>query len=175
MEQYENDSPFGSDDEPFDLSPQERKDIEADLEDLSSMRAAFAPHGVKGVVIACQDCGSNHFYEWDLLRDNLENMLDSGAPRMHEPAFDIREDEYVQWDYGKGYVDALSDTGLEPGRSIAVTRCPWCDTPFGEEFLFCPRCGRSLGAVRLYKELLDRGVDEREARAMLVRAGYEPF
>jgi Fe-S cluster assembly scaffold protein SufB len=29
--------------------------------------------------------------------------------------------------------------------------------------------------VRLYKELLDRGIAEREARAMLVRAGYEPF
>jgi hypothetical protein len=94
---------------------------------------------------------------------------------MHEPAFDIAEDEYIQWDYGKGYVDALADTGLEPSRRVEVTQCPWCETVFEPHFQFCPRCGRSLGAVRLLKELLDRGVGEREARAMLVRAGYEPF
>jgi Fe-S cluster assembly scaffold protein SufB len=29
--------------------------------------------------------------------------------------------------------------------------------------------------VRLYRELLQRGLDERETRAMLVRAGFEPF
>jgi len=27
----------------------------------------------------------------------------------------------------------------------------------------------------MYKELVDRGLDEREVRAMLVRAGFEPF
>ena len=102
------------------------------------MRAVFSAQGVKGVVIACQDCGQNHFYEWELLRDNLEHMLDSGEPRMHEPAFDIAEDEYIQWDYGKGYVDALTDTGLEPGRTVEVTQCPWCETPFDRDFRFCP-------------------------------------
>ena len=35
--------------------------------------------------------------------------------------------------------------------------------------------GRSLAAVRIYKELTDRGLDEREVRALLVRAGFEPF
>jgi hypothetical protein len=29
-------------------------------------------------------------------------MLQSGEPRMHEPAFNIAEEEYIQWDYGKG-------------------------------------------------------------------------
>ncbi len=163
------------DDEPIDLSPEEREDVEADLDDLAAMRAMFGPQGVKGVVIACQDCGSNHFYEWELLRDNLEHMLETGEPRMHEPAFDLVENEYIQWDYGKGYIDALADTGLEPDRKIEVTQCPWCETAFQPEFQFCPRCGRSLGAVRLYKELLDRGMDERDARALLLRAGYEPF
>jgi hypothetical protein len=160
---------------PEGLAPDERADIEADLADLGAMRASFASQGVKGVVIACQDCGSNHFYEWELLKDNLEHMLRFGEPRMHEPAWDVAEDEYIQWDYGKGYVDALADAGLEPDRVVEVTRCPWCETPFGEEFRFCPRCGRSLGAIRLYKELLDRGIDDREARALLVRAGYDPF
>ena len=161
--------------EPYELTPQERRDVEADLEDLGKMHAAFAPQGVKGVVIACQDCGQNHFYEWALIQDNLEHMLDTGEPRMHEPAFDIQEDEYIQWDYGKGYVDALADSGLQPGRAIEVTQCPWCGTPFDAGYQFCPRCGRQLGAIRLYQELIDRGIEEREVRAMLVRAGYEPF
>jgi hypothetical protein len=29
--------------------------------------------------------------------------------------------------------------------------------------------------IRLYNELLDRGIEEREARTILVRAGFEPF
>ena len=166
---------FNAEEEPYELTPQERRDVEADLEDLGKMHVAFSPQGVKGVVIACQDCGQNHFYEWALLQDNLEHMLDTGEPRMHEPAFDIQEDEYIQWDYGKGYVDALADSGLQPGRAIEITLCPWCGTPFDAGYQFCPRCGRQLGAIRLYQELLDRGIEEREVRALLIRAGYEPF
>jgi hypothetical protein len=175
----EPDESFGEDgfenEEPPELTDEERRDIAADLEDLAGMRLVFQQQGVKGVVIACQDCGSNHFYEWELLRDNLEHMLDTGEPRMHEPAWNIAEDEYIQWDYGKGYIDALGDTGLQPGRTVEVTQCPWCETAFEPHFQFCPRCGRSLGAVRLYRELLANGMAEREARAMLIRSGYEPF
>jgi predicted RNA-binding Zn-ribbon protein involved in translation (DUF1610 family) len=158
-----------------DLDPAERENIEADLDDLSGMKVVFAGQGVRGVVIACPDCGSNHFYEWDLLRESLEHMLKTGEPRMHEPAFEPREDEYIQWDYGKGYIDALTDTGLQPDRRIEVTSCPWCDTPVEDHFAFCPRCGRSLAALRLYRELVERGNDERDVRSMLVRAGFEPF
>jgi Family of unknown function (DUF5319) len=163
------------DEGPRALEPQEREDIEADLGDLQAMRECFAPQGVKGVVIACPDCGANHFYEWDLLRDNLQHMLETGEPRMHEPAFDVREDEYIQWDYGKGYIDALVDTGLDDRSPVEITACPWCETPSEPFFRVCPRCGRSLAAVRLYGELLERGIDERDARAMLVKAGFEAF
>jgi hypothetical protein len=176
-EPFEGDEPYDDDQpvEPVELTEQERRDIEADLDDLGAMRTVFSPQGVKGVVIACQDCGQNHFYEWELMRDNLEHMLSSGEPRMHEPAFNIREDEYVQWDYAKGYVDSLADLGLGSERRIEVTRCPWCETAFLPEFQYCPRCGRSLGPVRLYAELISRGIPDREARAMMVRAGFEPF
>lgn len=161
--------------EPFELSPDERRDIEADLDDLTAMRALFEPQSVKGVVIACADCGSNHYYEWDLLRENLQHMLERGEPRVHEPPFKIFEDEYIQWDYGKGYLDAVAEMGMQPGRRIEVTQCPWCELPFSTESAFCARCGRSMATVRLYRELIDKGFEERDVRAMLVRAGYEPF
>ena len=163
------------DEGPRALEPQEREDIEADLGDLRAMRDCFAPQGVKGVVIACPDCGANHFYEWELLRDNLDHILRTGEPRMHEPAWDIDETEYIQWDYGKGFVDALVDNGIEPGKPVGLTACPYCETPFDTAFRYCPSCGKQLAVIRLFNELLDRGVEEREARTMLVRAGFEPF
>src|SRR5436853_7376279 len=111
------------------LPADERESVEADLEDLSSMRGVFEAQGAKGVVIACTECGSNHYYDWELLRESLEHMLSTGEPRMHEPAYEPREDEYVVWDYGKGYVDALTDAGLEEGTRVEITSCPWCETP----------------------------------------------
>ena len=64
---------------------------------------------------------------------------------------------------------------LEEGSSVPVTSCPWCETPVEPHFAFCSRCGRSLAVVRLFRELKERGIDEREARALLLRAGFEPF
>ncbi|HYT30228.1 MAG TPA: DUF5319 family protein [Actinomycetota bacterium] len=160
---------------PMPLTTDEREGIEGDLEDLDRMRDVFAPQGAKGVVINCTDCGENHYYGWDLLKENLEHMLDTGEPRMHEPAYDPREDDYVAWDYGKGYVDALADAGLEPDSRVEVTSCAWCQTPVEPQFAFCPRCGRSLAPVRLYQQLVERGMEEQEARVLLVRAGFEPF
>jgi predicted RNA-binding Zn-ribbon protein involved in translation (DUF1610 family) len=157
------------------LPPEERESVEADLEDLEGMRTVFEAQGAKGVVIACSECGSNHYYGWELLRESLEHMLATGEPRMHEPAYQPREDDYVVWDYGKGYVDALADAGLEEGSRIEVTSCGWCETPVEPHFAFCPACGRPVAVVRIYRELLERGLDERDVRTLLIRAGFEPF
>jgi hypothetical protein len=157
------------------LDAEERRNIEADLEDLKGMQGAFEPQGMRGVVIACPECGTDHFYSWDLLRESLEHMLETGEPRMHEPAFDPREEDYVLWDYGKGYVDALSDAGLRESKAVDVLTCAWCETPAEPHFSYCFKCGRSLAPVRLLQELVSRGMDEREARALLVRAGFDPF
>ncbi len=157
------------------LDGEERRNIEADLHDLKQMRGMFEPQGVRGVVVACPDCGEDHYYGWDLLRESLEHMLKTGEPRMHEPAYDPREEEYVLWDYGKGYVDALTDAGLENGRAVDVRTCPWCESSLDEQFAFCPRCGRSTAPAKLLSELVSRGIEEREARALLVKAGFEPF
>ena len=165
----------GQEDLPRPLPPEERESVEADLEDLRAMRSVFQGQGAKGVVIACSDCGSNHFYDWELLRESLEHMLRTGEPRMHEPAYQPREDDYVVWDYGKGYVDALADAGLEDGSVVEVTTCAWCGSAVEPQFAFCPQCGRSVAVIRLYRELLGRGIEEREARSLLLRAGFEPF
>jgi Family of unknown function (DUF5319) len=157
------------------LEGEERENIEADLEDLQAMRGVFEPHGTKGVVIACPDCGSDHYYGWDLLQESLEHMLDTGEPRMHEPAFEPREEDYVLWDYGKGYVDALADAGLDGGGVVDVRSCPWCEAPLQPHFSYCPKCGRTTAPARLLAELVGRGMEEREARALLVKAGFEPF
>ncbi|MCA1726393.1 MAG: DUF5319 domain-containing protein [Actinobacteria bacterium] len=161
--------------EPDPLDPEERESVETDLEDVDSMRGVFEPQGIRGVVIACSDCGSDHYYGWELLKESLQHMLDTGEPRMHEPAFEPREDEYVLWDYGKGYVDALADAGLDEGATVELHACAWCDAPVEPHFGFCPKCGRPLAAIRLYQELRSRGMEDREARALLVKAGFEPF
>jgi hypothetical protein len=161
--------------QPEPLEGEERRNIEADLVDLTSMRGVFEPQGVKGVVVACPDCGEDHYYGWELLQESLQHMLTTGEPRMHEPAYEPREEEYVLWDYGKGYVDALADAGLENGRQIEVSSCPWCGSTLDGQFAFCPKCGRPTAPARLLGELVARGMDEREARALLVKAGFEPF
>ena len=157
------------------LEGEERRNIEADLGDLRSMRGVFQPQGVRGVVVACPDCGEDHYYDWDLLRESLEHMLATGEPRMHEPAYEPKEEEYVLWDYGKGYVDALADAGLEDGAHVELEACPWCGTPVEPHFAYCPKCGRATAPARLLSELVGRGMDEREARALMVKAGFEPF
>jgi hypothetical protein len=163
-------------DVPRPLEGAEARDVRADLDDLGAMRAIFAPQGVKGVVIDCPDCGEQHFYEWELLRENLEHLLTTGEPRMHEPAFEVREDEYIEWDYGRGYVDALAESGLAGEQRIAVDACPWCRAaPAPSEAAFCGTCGRSFAPLRIHRELLDRGMSDREVRELLLRAGVEPF
>jgi uncharacterized protein DUF5319 len=157
------------------LPAEERESVEADLRDLEVIRTVFEPQGAKGVVIACTECGANHYYGWELLRESLEHMLATGEPRMHEPAYQPKEDDYVIWDYGKGYVDALTDAGLEKGSRIELTACAWCETPVEAHFAFCPRCGRPLAVVRLFRELVQRGMEESDARTLLLQAGFDPF
>ena len=165
----------GEEEAPRPLGEEEREGVEADLEDLGSMRGVFEAQGARGVVIACSDCGSNHYYDWDLLKESLEHMLETGEPRMHEPAYEPRETDYVLWDYGKGYVDALADAGINEGPAVTLAECPWCQAPLEPTFTYCPRCGRPLAVIRLFRELLARGILEHEARTLLIKAGFEPF
>ena len=88
------------------MSPDEREGVLGDLEDLEVFEALLAPRGVRGLVVDCQDCEEPHYFAWDLLRGNLRHLLDAGTTRVHEPAWSPEPDDYVSWDYARGYADA---------------------------------------------------------------------
>ncbi|MGD9528954.1 DUF5319 domain-containing protein [Pseudonocardia sp.] len=93
------------------LSPAEREEVVADLADLAVYQALLEGRGVRGIVVDCGDCGDQHFHEWSLLRASLQQLLDEGQMRPHEPAFDPDPATYVTWEYCRGYADAvLSDS-----------------------------------------------------------------
>ena len=93
-----------SDDTPLD--DDEREEVVADLGDLAVFQALLAPRGVRGVVVDCDDCEEQHFHDWDLLRASLQQLLDEGHMRPHEPPFDPDPAAYVTWEYCRGFADA---------------------------------------------------------------------
>ena len=92
------------------LADAEREDVLEDLADLEIYQALLAPAGVRGLVIECEDCHEPHYFDWDLLGSNLRHLLDSGRPRVHEPAYDPDPEHYVTWEYARGYADGVHDT-----------------------------------------------------------------
>lgn len=100
--------------EPVDpLSETERQDVLEDLTDLEIYQALLAPIGIRGLVIDCEECHEPHYFDWDLLRGNLRHLLESGVPRVHEPAFNPDPNLYVSWEYARGYCDGVQDTLAE--------------------------------------------------------------
>ena len=87
------------------LSPAEREDVLADLEDLEVFQTLLEPRGLRGIVVECDDCGESHYFGWDLMRSNLRHLLDEGRTRVHEPAYGPDPTEYVSWDYARGFAD----------------------------------------------------------------------
>lgn len=98
---------FDDEDAQEPLSPDEREDALNDLEDLEIFRVLLECNGVRGVVVDCVDCGEAHYVGWDLMQANLRHLLDVGATRVHEPPFDPDPQEYVTWEYARGYADGV--------------------------------------------------------------------
>jgi hypothetical protein len=92
------------------LTDPEREDVLEDLADLEIYQTLLAPVGIRGLVIDCEDCHEPHYFDWDLLGSNLRHLLDSGRPRVHEPAYDPDPEHYVTWEYARGYTDGVHDT-----------------------------------------------------------------
>jgi hypothetical protein len=93
--------------EPFEepLGDDERELLQQDLVDVETLKALLGPKDIKGVVFFCPDCDEDHYLAWDLLAGNLKEMLAVGESPVHEPAYEPNPDEYVSWDYARGYLD----------------------------------------------------------------------
>ena len=50
------------------LDPGERLAVEEDLADLAVYEALLGHRGIRGLVVACEDCKQDHYHDWDMLR-----------------------------------------------------------------------------------------------------------
>ena len=133
--------------------------VAQDLDDLEAFEQVFAAEGIKGVSMWCHDCQEEHFYRWELLRNSLELLLETGEIPVHEPAFQPNPDEYVPWEYARGYIDALRDVGVEDRAPVEA--CPRCALPLEGPLTaanWCPRCAAPLLGARLAAALDDAGL-----------------
>lgn len=143
-----------------------------DLDDLDAFEQVFAAEGVKGVSMWCHDCDEEHFYIWELLRNSLELLLETGEIPVHEPAFQPDPDDYVPWEYARGYIDALRDVGVD--QRAPVDACPRCAMPLEGPLAaanWCPRCATPLLGPRLAEALADAGLDTGAVNEVLRAAG----
>ena len=89
------------------LDDEERAGLLSDLTDLAVYQALLAPRGIRGIVVDCPDCAEQHYHDWNLLRASLQQLLEVGQMRPHEPAYDPDPTAYVSWEYCRGYDDAV--------------------------------------------------------------------
>jgi len=165
---------------PIPLDRREAASVKRDLEDLSAFRRIFEPERIKGVSLYCQDCLEEHFYGWDMLENNLRALLESGETPVHEPAYDPRPDEYVDWEYAQGYLDGMADAGGPPLARLTTVGdfCPFCGEALpehGERAVYCPACGTGLAPARMARALLKRGWATRDVEDLLRLARVPPM
>lgn len=132
--------------EPEPLDEEEREALRQDLVDVQILKEVLGSKGIKGAVFYCPDCDEDHFLGWDLLAGNLQELLKEGESPVHEPAFDPNPDDYVSWDYARGFLDGYES--------------------YEQEELI-----GALGA--LAGELERRGWELHEVKALLATAGLE--
>lgn len=97
-----------SDDEAEPLDETEEQLIREDLADLAVFQQVLAPCSIKGIVVDCDGCGETHYFAWEIMRANLNHMIQFGLSRVHEPPFEPKPNEFVSWDYARGFTDAVT-------------------------------------------------------------------
>jgi hypothetical protein len=102
------------------LDEDERDLLRQDLVDVRALREMLGGRGLKGAVFFCPDCEEDHYLTWDLLEGNLEQLLDRGESPVHEPAFDPDPEEYVSWDYARGFLDGYESFEEEDLGTVAL-------------------------------------------------------
>lgn len=172
---FDEGSPDDEFDDEFDDEPLDEHEtalVRQDLSDLAEFRVTFEAEGYRGVAVWCHDCVEEHYFPWDMLRENLHLLLETGETPVHEPAFQPEPDRYVPWDYARGYVDALRDVGVD--QRLVVGACPRCGLVLEGDVgraNFCPRCGGALLGARLEAAFGAAGLDAETAARLLAAAG----
>ena len=87
------------------IDADEREALQQDLVDVQVLKEILGTKGIRGVVFYCPDCDEDHFLAWDLLAGNLQELLNAGESPVHEPAFNPDPNDYVSWDYARGFLD----------------------------------------------------------------------
>lgn len=105
-------------DEPLD--DDEREALRQDLVDVQVLKEVLGSKGIKGAVFYCPDCDEDHFLGWDLLHGNLTQLLKEGESPVHEPAFEPDPNEYVSWDYARGFLDGYESYEQEETDDTSV-------------------------------------------------------
>jgi hypothetical protein len=128
------------------LEEEERDLLRQDLVDVRALREMLGSRGLKGAVFFCPDCEEDHYLTWDLLEGNLEQLLDQGESPVHEPAYDPDPEEYVSWDYARGFLDGYESFEDEDLNNLSLL---------------------------LLAELRDRGWPADQMKAMFARLGLQ--
>jgi hypothetical protein len=87
------------------IGDDEKEALRQDLVDVQILKELLGGKGIRGVVFYCPDCDEDHYLGWDLLAGNLKELLEAGESPVHEPAFDPDPDDYVSWDFARGFLD----------------------------------------------------------------------
>lgn len=135
--------------DPFQEEPldeDEKEALKQDLVDVQNLKSLLSPRGIKGTVFYCPDCNEDHYLAWDLLSGNLQELLQAGESPIHEPAYDPDPDEYVGWDYARGFLDGYESFEQEELGEIAL---------------------------KLRKELDGRGFNQAAIKGLLGRVGLD--
>ena len=94
--------------EPFQPPTEEElASLHIDLMLAQRMKQLLGPRGIDGVVYLCENCEDFHYYEWDIMIDNIRSMFQGELPPVHEPGANPDPERFVPWDYGLGFLDGL--------------------------------------------------------------------
>ena len=89
------------------LSPEERVAVIQDLSHVRDAQRMLKPRGILGVSFLCEDCDQVHYYDWEIMEQNMIASLNNQLPPVHEPSANPNVEAYVPWDYAMGYLDGL--------------------------------------------------------------------
>ena len=166
----EHEEPLGED-EP--LGDDEREALERDLVDVQVLREILGSKGIKGVVFYCPDCDEDHYLAWDLLAGNLKELLEAGESPVHEPAFEPDPNDYVSWDYARGFLDGYES--YPEDRIEGPDICLYCGCQLGErpgDWVYCPYCGRDFAPINLLLTLRRQGWEFPRIAALFEECGF---